>query len=153
MHEKFGAAIVIAAALVGCAQILGIEDLPGERCPSGRHCLYRCALYQDTCIENDCGDGLIHREAGEICDDGNTVSGDGCRSDCWSTEQCGNGYLDVAAGEVCDDGNWESGDGCSVNCKSIEVCGNEIVDVAVGEVCDDGNGNSGDGCNADCKLE
>lgn len=28
MHEKLGAAIIIAAALVGCAQILGIEDLP-----------------------------------------------------------------------------------------------------------------------------
>ncbi len=39
---------------------------------------------------------------GEVCDDGNTASDDGCRGDCLSDETCGNGTPDVAAGEACD---------------------------------------------------
>ena len=41
--------------------------------------------------------------AGELCDDGNTIGGDGCSADCTSVEICGNGIKDVS--EVCDDGN------------------------------------------------
>jgi len=36
-----------------------------------------------NCIET-CGDGFITHT--EVCDDGNTVSGDGCLSDCSATE-------------------------------------------------------------------
>jgi len=36
-----------------------------------------------NCTAPTCGDGFL--DAGEVCDDGNTVSGDGCRSDCAST--------------------------------------------------------------------
>lgn len=96
-----------------------------------------------------CGDGKT--EVGEVCDDGNRVSGDGCSADCKSNETCGNGILDSAAGEVCDDGNVHSGDGCAANCKSLEVCGDGIVDSSQGEVCDDGNTRAGDGCSANCK--
>jgi cysteine-rich repeat protein len=123
-----------------------------------------------------CGNGVL--DAGEVCDDGNTVSGDGCSADCQSTEVCGNGILDVAAGEVCDDGNAVSGDGCSADCQSTEVCGNGILDpgeecevgmtsqypcspscrleycgngvLDPGEFCDDGNNTPGDGCPANC---
>ncbi|HTJ81565.1 MAG TPA: DUF4215 domain-containing protein [Polyangiaceae bacterium] len=35
------------------------------------------------CTLPTCGDGFL--DAGEACDDGNTTSGDGCRSDCAST--------------------------------------------------------------------
>jgi cysteine-rich repeat protein len=92
-----------------------------------------------------CGDG--HIDPGEQCDDGNTVSGDGCSATCM-LEVCGNGILDP--GEQCDDGNKVSGDGCSATCK-VEVCGNGILDP--GEQCDDGNKVGGDGCSATCKLE
>jgi cysteine-rich repeat protein len=92
-----------------------------------------------------CGDGRI--DAGEQCDDGNTVSGDGCSATC-KLEACGNGVLD--AGEQCDDGNKVSGDGCSATCK-LEVCGNGVLDA--GEQCDDGNSVSGDGCDAQCRIE
>ena len=51
----------------------------------------------------------------ETCDDGNTISGDGCSSLCMS--ECGNGIL--SANEECDDGNQQSFDGCSAEC-SIE---------------------------------
>lgn len=48
-----------------------------------------------------CGDAVL--DEGEVCDDGNTQSGDGCRADCLGEEICGDGLLDP--GEQCDDGN------------------------------------------------
>jgi cysteine-rich repeat protein len=102
-----------------------------------------------------CGDG--HLDEGEQCDDGNTVSGDGCSADCKIETPpppvCGDGHLDQ--GEECDDGNTVSGDGCSADCK-IEtppppLCGNGVVDE--GEQCDDGNTVSGDGCSSTCQCE
>ncbi|HEX7500322.1 MAG TPA: DUF4215 domain-containing protein, partial [Polyangia bacterium] len=74
-----------------------------------------------------CGDGVIERN--EDCDDGNTISGDGCSRICqvesnWNCPKegqpcenlakCGNGKL--TSDETCDDGNTESGDGCSATC-------------------------------------
>ncbi|MDY0000335.1 MAG: DUF4215 domain-containing protein, partial [Polyangia bacterium] len=96
-----------------------------------------------------CGNGSL--DPGEVCDDGNTISGDGCSGDCLSDETCGNGYLDLVTGEACDDGNNMSGDGCSADCLSNETCGNGILDP--GELCDDGNVRSGDGCSADCQSD
>lgn len=64
-----------------------------------------------------CGDGVV--DPGEQCDDGNTVSGDGCSSTCTiETAQpvCGNGVVET--GEQCDDGNTTNGDGCSSTCKT-----------------------------------
>jgi len=107
-------------------------------------------------VEPYCGDG--HVDAGEACDDGNAVNGDGCENDCTVTPPppcCGDGNVD--AGEECDDGNTTSGDGCSATC-TIETppppppcCGDGNVDA--GEECDDGNTTSGDGCSATCTLE
>jgi len=53
-----------------------------------------------------------------VCDDGNTVSGDGCNATCTSDETCGNGIVDVAAGEMCDDGNLDDFDGCLSICET-----------------------------------
>ncbi len=94
-----------------------------------------------------CGNGRL--EAGEQCDDGNTMDGDGCAADCSREAYCGDGNTDD--GEVCDDGNNASGDGCRSDCASDETCGNGALDVAAGEVCDDGNTMDGDGCAADCR--
>jgi cysteine-rich repeat protein len=98
-----------------------------------------------------CGDGTP--QGPEVCDDGNTSSGDGCSADCLSNETCPNGIADTAVGEVCDDGNATGGDGCSADCRSNETCPNGITDEVVGEVCDDGNVTSGDGCSADCRSD
>ncbi|MCC6336090.1 MAG: DUF4215 domain-containing protein [Myxococcales bacterium] len=38
------------------------------------------SLCRTNCTIPRCGDGVF--DAGEVCDDGNTVSGDGCSSDC-----------------------------------------------------------------------
>ncbi len=96
-----------------------------------------------------CGNGVLEWPFGEVCDDGNRVTGDGCRADCLSVEICGDRIVDPEIGEACDDGNTVDGDGCSADCSSDETCGNGTVDP--GEVCDDGNRMSGDGCRADCQ--
>src|SRR5690606_4854239 len=88
------------------------------------------------------------RDVDEVCDDGNTVSGDGCSADCRDLETCGNGQRDP--GEVCDDGNRISGDGCSADCLSAETCPNDYVDAVNGELCDEG-GNTAT-CNSNCTL-
>jgi cysteine-rich repeat protein len=120
-----------------------------------------------------CGDGIL--EPPEQCDDGNTISGDGCDPDCKieagytcagqpsvCTSTCGDGV--VAGDEQCDDGNTKPGDGCSAIC-TIEpgytctgapsvctaTCGDGIVTGA--ETCDDGNDTPGDGCSATCTIE
>jgi cysteine-rich repeat protein len=59
-----------------------------------------------------CGDGVT--DAGEQCDDGNNVDGDGCQADC-ALPICGDGVID--AGEACDDGNNVDGDECPANCQ------------------------------------
>jgi len=95
-----------------------------------------------------CGDGNLDVDLGEQCDDGNTVDGDGCSSEC-ILEKCGDGELDT--GEECDDGNTQSGDGCSAECTVEHTCGNGIEEE--GEECDDGNTIDGDGCSSECILE
>ncbi|WP_164001541.1 DUF4215 domain-containing protein [Pyxidicoccus caerfyrddinensis] len=124
-----------------------------------------------------CGD--FERQPTEACDDGNTVSGDGCSAACsevepgWScdtagqpcvrTQGCGNGK--VEAPEACDDRNITSGDGCSATCTvepgyncpqsggrcRAAACGDRII--AGDEECEDGNTAAGDGCSALCRLE
>ena len=61
-----------------------------------------------------CGNGIL--DSGEVCDDGNTTSGDGCSADCSTVEFCGDGVVDPGLGETCDDGNNVGGDGCSTHC-------------------------------------
>ncbi|HWU89286.1 MAG TPA: DUF4215 domain-containing protein [Kofleriaceae bacterium] len=151
MHGWVIAIVAVAAAAVAvttgsCGDTrTNLCEASGRRCSPG----WGCALYEDACIPvGGCGDGIINPAIGEVCDDGNVTSRDGCRSDCMSDETCGNGKLDLEAGETCDDGNTESGDGCSALCLK-EECGNFVLDR--GEVCDDGNMVSRDGCRADCK--
>ncbi|MCL2326794.1 MAG: DUF4215 domain-containing protein, partial [Proteobacteria bacterium] len=93
-----------------------------------------CLVFGCDDDKGQCGDGILDK--GEACDDGNTVSGDGCSADCSQVEsefdcpipgepcvwigkgRCGDGILNV--GEACDDGNTVSGDGCSADCKVVE---------------------------------
>jgi len=95
----------------------GFFELGPNRCGTGMTC--------STVAAAVCGNGQI--QAGEACDDLNTVSGDGCNesclvevgfqctgtpSVCTPTEGfCGDGLF--AEGEACDDGNTVSGDGCN----------------------------------------
>ncbi|MBI2083622.1 MAG: DUF4215 domain-containing protein [Deltaproteobacteria bacterium] len=74
-------------------------------------------------IFSPCGDGTIDAGAGEGCDDGNMVNGDGCDANC-TTTSCGNGIQTV--GEACDDGNVVNGDGCNDRCEVTFACSDGV---------------------------
>jgi fibro-slime domain-containing protein len=125
-----------------------------------------------------CGDAIL--SFGEFCDDGNTMSGDGCTNDCHveagytcptpghactRIAVCGDGV--ITPPEVCDDHNAVGGDGCNTSCSLVEPnfvcpaagaacistvrCGDRIL--GPGEGCDDGNTVAADGCSATCQVE
>lgn len=86
--------------------------------------------------ELTCGDGVP--DAGEACDDGNAIDGDGCDHNCTATA-CGNGIVTV--GEACDDGNLAGGDCCSATC-AFESAGSSCDD---GDLCRNGDACDGAG--------
>ena len=123
----------------GCDQGNANSDTPNASC-------------RTNCQPRRCGDGIM--DAGEVCDDGDVISGDGCSGDCRSLETCGNGIVDVVKGEACDDGNREQGDRCHNDCKPPR-CGDGILDLQNGEACDlaAANSNAADAsCRVDCQL-
>jgi cysteine-rich repeat protein len=61
-----------------------------------------------VCVGAGCGNSVV--DLGEVCDDGNVASGDGCRADCQKIEMCGDAELDQNEG--CDDANTNPADGC-----------------------------------------
>jgi fibro-slime domain-containing protein len=125
----------------------------------------------------DCGNAML--DDGEVCDDGNGVSGDGCSNACELEENytcpivggkceratvCGDGLRESP--EQCDDENTQDGDGCTQSCLleadyacpepgepcvSTVKCGDSKISGA--ETCDDGNARVGDGCDDHCELE
>ena len=74
------------------------------------------SCYDGVCLQDGCGNGIL--DPGELCDDGNTISGDGCSADCLSREICGDGFVDRDRGEQCDDGNLRGHDGCTSVCTT-----------------------------------
>ena len=80
-----------------------------------------------------CGDATL--DFGELCDDGNQVSGDGCSANCLSDETCGNQIIDYITGEQCDDGHTTDSDGCSATCQ-LEGCVPDSTQVCVRENAD-----------------
>ena len=102
----------------------------------------RCSA--GACTISICGNGIL--DPGEVCDDGNTISGDGCSGNCLSNETCGNGIVDVADGEGCDCGtlgnvsaacslpNSDDPEAeCTLDCHP-RFCGDGVVDLS--EQCD-----------------
>jgi len=129
----------------GCSNICLFED--GEPCADNAQCESTIcdALDSNTCEPvNTCGNGAV--EAGEACDDGNAVAGDGCGPEC---------LFELGAGP-CTDGN-QCGSGVCNELAAIPVCavpvgcGNGVLNDD--EACDDGNLLRGDGCGESCTLE
>jgi cysteine-rich repeat protein len=111
-------------------------------------------------ITSLCANGVV--EPFEGCDDGGSVSGDGCSATCVvepnfacngspsvCVPACGSGTLE--SNEECDDGNTMSGDGCSSSCLveadyqcTVEPPPPSVCSVAETN-CGDGSDNDGDG--------
>lgn len=111
-----------------CADPKQIDDCNSlddhQHCgPTGR-CYPLVGESRRVCLAIACGNGRVDvadpsdpSDVGEVCDDGNVVSGDHCSADCRSLESCGNGIADFAASEQCDDGDYLSNDGCDSVCR------------------------------------
>ena len=112
-----------------------------------------------------CGDTIVG--ANEACDDGNTISGDGCSSSCQTETgytcppeggacvkdpvdaECGDSKVEGSEG--CDDGNTESGDGCSSSCQTETgyTCppkGGACVKIPVNAECGDSKVEGSEAC-------
>lgn len=171
-----------------CAAVCGDGLVRGEEaCDAGGQSPSACVYGETSCLVCDdlcalvpgqtsyCGDAALDAVQGEVCDDGNSASGDGCSSACavepgWRCEGtscasiCGDGL--VVGLEACDHGgaiteNCEYGqtscEVCNEVCMNVpgmtSFCGDGATDAAEGEACDDGNTQSGDGCSERCQLE
>lgn len=138
----------------------GVDDLPGGETVVIK-AVARDSLNRTTTIQVSgttaslCGNGV--EDAGEACDDGNSVGGDCCSAAC---------QYETAGGSCADDGDACTQDVCGggpdqgtcvhppldplpVECQ--EPCGNGTIDVD--EQCDDGNQLNGDCCDANCMYE
>jgi MYXO-CTERM domain-containing protein len=93
-----------------------------------------------------CGNGVL--DTGELCDDGNNLSDDGCVAGCVPAT-CGDGYVQQGV-ETCDDGNLSDTDACLTGCVAA-TCGDGFVQQGV-EGCDDQNDDNTDACIDTCVL-
>ncbi len=160
MKRRFGSRNTVSASTATLALVAAfaacVTDEPnivpcGE--PTDLWCPPRtvCAMDGNRCDPEDCGDGILDRLNGEVCDDGNLDDGDLCSADCRVLENCGNGKLDP--GELCDATAPDSIRMCGTDCQPLANCGDGEVNS--GEDCDegiDGIQRSTPTCNADCSV-
>ncbi|MEM9453983.1 MAG: hypothetical protein AAGF11_07375 [Myxococcota bacterium] len=76
----------------------GAINSPVEECDDG----IETAACNDNCTLSMCGDGIVNTSAGEQCDDGNGMNGDGCDDQCMNEVQlnvllCGGSQRDVTS--------------------------------------------------------
>lgn len=127
-----------------------VLDPTTASCNYNEVCDLQTGCVADVVTPNLCGNGVL--ESGERCDDGNTVSGDGCSGTCVTMGEACTQHSDCSRiFEVCD--LLESN-----TCEEKDVCGNGKHEPRVRggittEECDDGNNVDGDGCSADCKID
>lgn len=129
--------LLLACGIWACASPSSTRCADGTICPAGLRCI------EGTCISSNCGNGII--DVGEVCDDGNNLSGDGCNLECSSDERCGNAIFDpneqcdcgdgAAAGPMplgCTGPNSDSGGLCTSTCRLH--CGDGVLNAE--EDCD-----------------
>lgn len=137
---------------------------PGQT--SCRFCDTQCKYATENAASR-CGDGILHKELLEECDDGNSYDKDSCPNTC-KKPVCGDGKIEGY--EKCDDGNTADFlpfalpadglfkqpvyDGCSSRCLPTEAsgarCGDGIVQPSLQEECEDMNPNDFDNCSSSC---
>jgi len=168
----------------GCSHLCAREESrpPVVSCTSGQQyacnpdggyvgykaCNRRGDGYLNCITREYCSDGIVN--GNEECDDGNTISGDSCSSDCRTEsvpepqQVCGNSQ--VESGEQCDNGQSNGiactpGYGGTCNYCTSSCLTSTVTDTAYcsdgrvsgPEQCDDGNARNGDGCSAQCLIE
>ena len=162
-----GTATCVAATVQG--QMVK-RCMPGTPLADGTSCGANLFCVKMNCVAGSCGDGVV--EAPEECDDGNSVNGDGCDTDCKfscvssdptrdcvSTNACvGNGTCDDAQHTCTAGSNVSDGTGCG----SAQICvGGTCIAATCGdgfvtppEQCDFGMGNNvaGSGCQPNCTF-
>lgn len=181
-------ALLVAALASGCSIIVdgaignggggmdaGTGGSPCARLPDGTACAVEGILDNlvcngGVCDLSVCGDGLEDDRNDEDCDDGNTVEGDGCDTDCEFScvddSECDDGVTCNGA-ETCGDDNAcaagtqaPAGTSCMLDGGDTGMC-REGLCVTAGcgdsvplppEECDDGNTVDGDGCDSDCTF-
>jgi cysteine-rich repeat protein len=142
---------MLALAATACLDFdvpADIECSAAQTCPEGFFCDPHVPPGgpQDGICRVDlptCGNGIL--DPGEVCDDGNRESGDGCRADCLKIEECGDGIVDY--GQECDEGGVDTAT-CNADC-TLSACGDGYVNAAAGQECDEG-GVDTPTCNFDC---
>ena len=80
-------------------------------------CYGAFTLSNGNCVASGCGNSVV--EAGEACDDGNTVATDGCTATC-TVAACGDGVVQAVV-DGCDDGNTVTEE-CGSGAASGAVC-------------------------------
>ena len=107
-----------------------------------------------------CGDGRWSPQKNETCDDGNSVSGDGCDSGCrvqtgWQCDYASvpDMLFDNATNQY-HTWNPETGEALlgDHTCWLMPACGDGVKN-RVEDDCDDGNTADGDGCSSQCLIE
>lgn len=171
---------VLAFVLGGCGLALDLDppdtqlDFDAGRgsvcasAPDGQPCGEGLICLDERCVRSRCGDGFIDTSAGETCEDGNDISGDGCepgscRFSCERDADCHVSGCVVARcndAHVCELEALPEETSCGHDANQAGVCrggacipsscGNGMLDP--GEACDDGNHEPGDGCEPDCTL-
>jgi len=155
--------------------VAGTPPVDGTVCDRDMNPATRDICRGGTCRASSCGDTFVDSGAGEQCDDGNAVNGDGCDDDCTFScavaADCTDGDACNGAetcnttthrcvvgtpppdGSVCDrDMNPATRDICRGGTCRVSSCGDTFVDAGGGEQCDDGNAVNGDGCDNDCTF-
>jgi cysteine-rich repeat protein len=111
--------------VAACAALADGDACMSATTPNG-------ACHGGACAAIVCGDGVV--DPGEVCDDGNTVDGDGCSATCNSNETCGNAIVDTTRGEDCDSGRpGLDVAGCSSTCKLVSAQWDDISPVPIGK--------------------
>jgi cysteine-rich repeat protein len=137
----------IGTVLVPCALALC-----GMVAATAAHATFMCAGQGPS--KGACSGGAPNGvcQIGEACDDGNTINGDNCDTNC-TVPGCGNGVTgpgeECDAGAANDDVNVDAtppGNPCDTHCL-LKQCGNHRLEG--GELCDDGNAFNNDGCDSD----
>ncbi len=127
-----------------CTTDADCDTAPGQTCVAGTckdqdNAVVQCAQVRTQGIEVQpcCGDG--HDEAGEACDDGNVVSGDGCSAACESETEGGacctaTRCLDFGEGGVTNSATCRAAGGqpfSGKSCAMMDSCGVEVVGVCM----------------------